>query len=140
MTHRFVEYQPVKGEIDGRRNGSLIAKEPGNAFAYSLNKLQDRGRFFIAPGEEVYEGMVIGESTRADDLTINVTVPKKMTNMRSSGADEKTKLAPPVKFSLEEALEYIGADEYLEVTPESFRMRKILLREAERKRGQKINY
>ncbi len=140
MTHRFVEYQPVKGAIDGRKNGSLIAKEPGNAFAYSLNKLQDRGRFFLAPGEEVYEGMVIGESTRADDLTINVTVPKKMSNMRSSGADEKTRLSPPVKFSLEEALEYIGSDEYLEVTPVTYRMRKILLREAERKRGVKINY
>ncbi|KOH46352.1 gTP-binding protein TypA/BipA [Sunxiuqinia dokdonensis] len=139
MTHRFVEYQPVKGVIEGRKNGSLIAKEPGTTFAYALNKLQDRGRFFIPPGEDVYEGMVIGENTRADDLTINVTQSKKLTNMRASGSDEKTKLAPPIRFSLEEALEYISADEYLEVTPKSFRMRKILLREAERKRGVKIN-
>ena len=140
MTHRFLEYQPIKGEIEGRKNGSLIAKKPGTSFAYALNKLQDRGRFFIAPGDDIYEGMVIGENTRSDDLTINVTQSKKLTNMRASGSDEKTKLAPPVKFSLEEALEYIGSDEYLEVTPKSFRMRKILLREAERKRGQKINY
>ncbi|MGQ8338353.1 translational GTPase TypA [Sunxiuqinia sp. A32] len=140
MTHRFVEYQPIKGDIDGRKNGSLIAKEPGTAFAYALNKLQDRGRFFVAPGEDIYEGMVIGENTRADDLTINVTQSKKLTNMRASGSDEKTRLAPPIKFSLEEALEYIGNDEYLEVTPKSFRMRKILLREAERKRGMKITY
>ncbi len=140
MTHRFVEYQPMKGEIEGRKNGSLIAKEPGTAFAYALNKLQDRGRFFVEPGLDVYEGMVIGENSRSEDLTINVTQSKKLTNMRASGSDEKTKLAPPVKFSLEEALEYIGSDEYLEVTPKSFRMRKILLREAERKRGQKINY
>tara|TARA_R110002050_G_scaffold83395_3_gene178247 strand:- start:405 stop:2270 length:1866 start_codon:yes stop_codon:yes gene_type:complete len=140
MTHRFIEYQPVKGPIEGRKNGSLIAKEPGTTFAYALNKLQDRGRFFIPPGEDVYEGMVIGENTRADDLTINVTQSKKLTNMRASGSDEKTKLAPPVRFSLEEALEYISSDEYLEVTPKSFRMRKILLREAERKRGVKINY
>ena len=140
MTHRFVEYQPVKGEIDGRKNGSLIAKEPGIAFAYALNKLQDRGRFFVAPGEDVYEGMVIGENSRSDDLTINVTQSKKLTNMRASGSDDKVRLAPPVLFSLEEALEYIGNDEYLEVTPKSFRMRKILLREAERKRGEKINY
>lgn len=139
MTHRFIEYQPMRSEIDGRKNGLLIAKEPGTAFAYALNKLQDRGRFFIEPGEQVYEGMVIGENSRSEDLTINVTQSKKLTNMRASGADEKSKLAPPVKFSLEEALEYIGPDEYLEVTPKSFRMRKILLREAERKRGQKIN-
>ncbi|MGV8091126.1 MAG: translational GTPase TypA [Mangrovibacterium sp.] len=139
MTHRFVEYQPLKGEIEGRKNGSLVAKEPGTAFAYALNKLQDRGRFFISPGDEVYEGMVVGESTRSDDLTINVTQSKKLTNMRASGSDEKVKLAPPLIFSLEEALEYINHDEYLEVTPKSFRMRKILLREVERKRGSRIN-
>jgi GTP-binding protein len=139
MTHRFVEYQPLKGEIEGRKNGSLVAKEPGTAFAYALNKLQDRGRFFIPPGDEVYEGMVVGESTRSDDLTINVTQSKKLTNMRASGSDEKVKLAPPLIFSLEEALEYINHDEYLEVTPKSFRMRKILLREVERKRGSRIN-
>ncbi len=139
MTHRFIEYQPLKGEIEGRKNGSLVAKEPGTAFAYALNKLQDRGRFFISPGDEIYEGMVVGESTRADDLTINVTQSKKLTNMRASGSDEKVRLAPPLVFSLEEALEYINHDEYLEVTPKSFRMRKILLREVERKRGTRIN-
>ena len=140
MTHRFIEYQPVKGDIDGRKGGSLIAKEPGMSFAYALNKLQDRGRFFISPGDDVYEGMVVGESTRSDDLTINVTQSKKLTNMRASGSDDKVKLAPPVLFSLEEALEYINDDEYLEVTPKAFRMRKIFLREAERKRGSKITY
>lgn len=138
MTHRFIEYQALKGEIEGRKNGSLVAKEPGIAFAYALNKLQDRGRFFIAPGDEIYEGMVVGESTRSDDLTINVTQSKKLTNMRASGSDEKIRLAPPLVFSLEEALEYINNDEYLEVTPKSFRMRKILLREVERKRGSRI--
>jgi GTP-binding protein len=138
MTHRFIEYQPMKGEIEGRKNGSLVAKEPGTAFAYALNKLQDRGRFFIAPGEEIYEGMVVGESTRADDLTINVTQSKKLTNMRASGSDDKVRLAPPLVFSLEEALEYINNDEYLEVTPKTFRMRKIFLREVERKRGSRI--
>jgi GTP-binding protein len=139
MTHRFIEYQPLKGEIEGRKNGSLVAKEPGIAFAYALNKLQDRGRFFVSPGDEIYEGMVVGESTRADDLTINVTQPKKLTNMRASGSDDKVRLAPPLLFSLEEALEYINNDEYLEVTPKSFRMRKILLREVERKRGSRIS-
>lgn len=138
MTHRFVEYQPMKGQIDGRSNGSLIAKEPGTTFAYALNKLQDRGKFFIAPGAEVYEGMVIGENSRADDIVVNVTQSKKLTNMRSSGADDKVRLAPPIVFSLEEALEYIGGDEYLEVTPESLRMRKIFLKENERKRGGKL--
>lgn len=137
MTHRFIEYQPMKGEIEGRSNGSLIAKEPGATFAYALNKLQDRGRFFIAPGVEVYEGMVIGESNRAGDIVINATASKKLTNMRSSGADDKVKLAPPITFSLEEAMEYIGADEYLEVTPQSLRMRKIFLKEHERKRAGK---
>ncbi len=140
MTHRFIEYQPMKGAIDGRMAGSLIAKEPGNTFAYALNKLQDRGRFFIAPGQDVYEGMVIGENNRGDDITVNVTQSKKLTNMRASGSDDKVRLAPPIIFSLEEALEYISKDEYLEVTPKSLRMRKILLREAERKRGSKINY
>ena len=139
MTHRFIEYQPIKGVIEGRKNGSLIAKEPGIAFAYALNKLQDRGRFFIAPGEEIYEGMVIGESTRGDDLTVNITQSKKLTNMRASGSDDKVRLAPPTNFSLEEALEYINKDEYLEVTPKSFRMRKILLKEMERKRGSRVD-
>ena len=139
MTHRFIEYQPMKGEIEGRKNGSLIAKEPGTAFAYALNKLQDRGRFFISPGDDVYEGMVVGENTRADDITMNVTQSKKLTNMRASGSDDKVRLAPPIIFSLEEALEYINNDEYLEVTPKSLRMRKIFLKEIERKRGGKIN-
>ncbi|MFV0291451.1 MAG: translational GTPase TypA [Mangrovibacterium sp.] len=137
MTHRFIEYQPMKGEIDGRQNGSLIVKEPGETFAYALNKLQDRGRFFIAPGVEVYEGMVIGESNRAGDIVINATASKKLTNMRASGSDDKVKLAPPIVFSLEEAMEYIGADEYLEITPKSLRMRKIYLKEHERKRSGK---
>ncbi len=139
MTHRFVEYQPMKGEIEGRKNGSLVAKEPGIAYAYALNKLQDRGRFFISPGDEIYEGMVVGESTRSDDIVINVTQSKKLTNMRASGSDDKVRLAPPLIFSLEEALEYINNDEYLEVTPKAFRMRKIFLKEIERKRGMKIN-
>ncbi len=139
MTHRFIEYQPMKGEIEGRKNGSLIAKEPGTAFAYALNKLQDRGRFFISPGDDVYEGMVVGENTRADDITMNVTQSKKLTNMRASGSDDKVRLAPPIIFSLEEALEYINNDEYLEVTPKSLRMRKIFLKEIERKRGGRIN-
>ena len=139
MNHRFLEYQPMKGDIEGRKNGSLIAKETGTSFAYALNKLQDRGRFFIAPGEEVYEGMVIGENSRGDDITVNITQSKKLTNMRASGSDDKVKLAPPIVFSLEEALEYIGKDEYLEVTPKSLRMRKILLKETERKRGTRVS-
>ncbi len=137
MTHRFIEYQPMKGEIEGRTNGSLIVKEPGSTFAYALNKLQDRGRFFVAPGAEVYEGMVIGESNRAGDIVMNVTASKKLTNMRASGSDDKVRLAPPIVFSLEEAMEYIGADEYLEVTPKSLRMRKIFLKEHDRKRSSK---
>jgi GTP-binding protein len=138
MTHRFKEFQPHKGEIPGRINGSLISMEKGKSIPYSINNLQDRGRFFIEAGEEIYEGQVIGENSRANDLTINVTKTKKLTNMRSSGADDKARLVPPRKFTLEEALEYIQADEYVEVTPNSLRLRKILLREAERKRGEKI--
>lgn len=135
MNHRFVEYQPYKGEIVGRINGSLISMEKGTAIPYSLDKLQDRGKFFIAPGEEVYTGQVIGENTRAEDIVINVTKTKKLTNMRASGSDEKVKIAPPVKFSLEEALEYIQKDEYVEVTPKSIRLRKIYLDENERKKN-----
>lgn len=138
ITHRFLEFQPFKGEIPARLNGSLISLEQGKAIAYSLDKLQDRGKFFVSPMDEIYEGQVIGENTRADDLTLNVTKMKKMSNMRSSGADDKTKLAPAIKFSLEEALEYIQKDEYVEVTPESIRLRKILLKETERKRGGKF--
>jgi len=135
INHRFLEYQPWKGDIEGRKNGSLIAKEPGTTFAYALNKLQDRGRFFVGAGVSVYEGMIIGENNRTDDITVNVTQSKKLTNMRAAGTDEKTHLFPPIQFSLEEAMEYIKDDEYLEVTPKSLRMRKILLHETERKRN-----
>ncbi len=134
VTHRFKEYQPYKGEIPGRINGSLIVMEQGEAIAYSLHNLQDRGKFFINPGEEVYEGQVIGENNRNGDLVINVTKTKKLTNMRASGSDEKMKIAPPLKHTLEEALEYIQSDEYVEVTPKSIRLRKIYLTENERKR------
>jgi GTP-binding protein len=134
VTHRFKEYQPYKGEIAGRINGSLIVMEQGEAIAYSLHNLQDRGKFFINPGEEVYEGQVIGEHSRSGDLVINVTKTKKLTNMRASGSDEKMKIAPPLKHTLEEALEYIQSDEYVEVTPKSIRLRKIYLNESERKR------
>lgn len=135
MTHRFIEYQPYKGEIAGRNNGSLISMENGKAIPYSIDKLQDRGRFFVDPNEEVYEGQVIGENSRSDDMTVNVTKTKKLTNVRSSGADDKAKITPAIKFSLEEALEYIQKDEYVEVTPKSIRLRKILLKEHERKRS-----
>lgn len=134
VTHRFKEYQPYKGEIAGRDSGSLIVMEQGEAIAYSLHNLQDRGKFFIEPGDPVYEGQVIGEHSRGGDLVINVTKTKKLTNMRASGSDEKMRIAPSVKFSLEEALEYIQSDEYVEVTPKSIRLRKIYLNENERKR------
>ena len=134
MAHRFLEYQPWKGEIERRQNGSIIAMETGMAFAYALNNLQSRGRFFIAPGEEVYAGKVVGEHTKENDLVVNVTKSKKLTNMRASGSDEKVSLAPPVVFSLEDALEYIKGDEYVEITPHYMRMRKIILDETERKR------
>jgi GTP-binding protein len=137
MSHRFKEYQPMRGEIPGRNNGSLISMENGTAVAYSLNNLQDRGRFFIEPMEEVYEGQVIGEHSRDNDLVVNVTKTKALTNMRASGTDDKAKLAPPIKFSLEEALEYIQADEYVEVTPKSLRLRKIYRNENDRKRFSK---
>ncbi|WP_340063494.1 translational GTPase TypA [Ascidiimonas aurantiaca] len=137
MNHRFLEYQPYKGDIPGRINGSLISMEKGTAIPYSLDKLQERGKFFIHPGEEIYTGQVIGENTRGDDMVVNVTKTKKLTNIRSAGADDKVKLAPPIKFSLEEALEYIQKDEYVEVTPKSLRLRKIYLDENERKRKEK---
>lgn len=139
MNHRFIEYQPFKGPIEIRNNGSLVALETGAAFAYSIWKLQDRGSFFIDPGQEVYEGQVIGENSRADDLTINVCKSKKLTNVRASGSDEKARIITPIKFSLEEALEYINSDELVEVTPQSIRMRKIYLKEHERKRTAKNN-
>ena len=138
MSHRFKEYQPYKGEIPERNNGSLIALEGGTSIPFSMNNLQDRGKFFIHPGEAIYEGQVIGENSRENDLVVNVTKTKKLSNMRSSGADEKVKLAPPIVFSLEEALEYIQGDELVEVTPQSIRLRKIFLKEVERKRGKKI--
>ncbi len=137
MTHRFLEYQPYKGEIPGRQNGSLISLEMGTSIPFSLNNLQERGKFFIHPNENIYEGQVIGENSRAGDLCVNVTKTKKLTNMRSSGADDKVRLAPPKVFSLEECLEYIQSDEYVEVTPESLRIRKILLKETDRKRAGK---
>ncbi len=139
MSHRFVAYEPFKGEVPGRINGSLISLETGKSIPYSLNNLQDRGIFFVGPNEEIYEGQVIGQNNRPDDITVNITKTKKLSNMRASGSDEKMNLAPPVKFSLEEALEYIQSDEYVEVTPKSVRIRKILLKEAERKRGRKLS-
>jgi GTP-binding protein len=136
MNHRFIEYSPYKGEIPGRINGSLISMEKGSAIPYSLDKLQERGKFFIAPNEEIYTGQVIGENSRQDDLVVNVTKTKKLSNVRAAGSDDKVKLAPPIKFSLEEALEYIQKDEYVEVTPTALRLRKIFLDENERKRRQ----
>ena len=137
MSHRFKEYQPMRGEIPGRLNGSLICMEHGNAVAYSISNLQDRGKFFVESMDEVYEGQVIGEHSRDNDLVVNVTKTKQLTNMRASGTDAKTVMAPPIRFTLEEALEYIGADEYVEVTPKSIRLRKIYLNEGERKRNAK---
>ncbi|MBO8446378.1 MAG: translational GTPase TypA [Bacteroidetes bacterium] len=135
MAHRFIKYAPFKGKIERRTNGSIIAMESGTAFAYALDKLQDRGKFFINPQEEVYGGQVVGEHCKEGDLTVNVTKSKKLTNMRASGSDEKAKIAPPVILSLEEALEFIKEDEYVEVTPKSMRLRKILLDENDRKRA-----
>ena len=137
MAHRFKEYQPHKGEIERRTNGSMIAMESGTAFAYAIDKLQDRGKFFIFPQDEVYAGQVVGEHSHDNDLVINVTKSKKLTNMRASGSDDKVRLIPPVQFSLEEALEYIKEDEYVEVTPKAMRMRKVILDEIERKRANK---
>ena len=135
MAHRFKDYQPYKGEIVRRTNGSMIALESGTAFAYAIDHLQDRGRFFISPQDEVYAGQVVGEHVHDNDLVVNVTKAKQLTNMRASGADEKARIVPPVIFSLEEALEYIKEDEYVEVTPKSMRMRKITLDHLERKRA-----
>ena len=135
MAHRFLEYQPWKGDIERRTNGSLIAMEAGTAYAYAIDKLQDRGRFFIFPQEEVYAGQVVGENAKDNDIVVNVTKSKKLTNMRASGADDKARIVPPVVFSLEESLEYIKEDEYVEVTPHHLRLRKIILDELERKRA-----
>ena len=137
MAHRFKCYQPYKGEIERRSNGSMIAMESGTAFAYAIDKLQDRGKFFIYPQDEVYAGQVVGEHVHENDLVIYVTKSKKLTNMRASGSDDKARIIPPVVFSLEEALEYIKEDEYVEVTPKSMRMRKVILDETERKRANK---
>lgn len=134
MNHRFDAYEPFKGEIPGRQNGSLISGEKGEAIPHSIDRLQDRGSFFVNPGEDIYMGQVIGENNRAGDLVINITKTKKLSNMRSSGADDKVRIAPARKFSLEEALEYIMADELVEVTPQSIRLRKIYLDEVDRKR------
>ena len=138
MAHCFEEYQPYKGDIERRVNGSMVAMESGTAFAYAIDKLQERGRFFINPQDEVYAGQVVGEHVHDNDLVINVTKSKKLTNMRASGSDDKVRIVPPVVFSLEEALEYIKEDEYVEVTPKSMRMRKIILDEIERKRANKV--
>ena len=135
MTHRFFEYQPLKGGIPERLNGSLVSMENGKAIPYSIDKLQDRGKFFVDPGEDIYEGQVIGENTRQDDMVVNITKTKKLSNVRSSGADDKARIVPAIKFSLEEALEYIQKDEYVEVTPSHLRLRKIYLKEVDRKRN-----
>ena len=137
MAHRFKEYQPYKGEIVRRMNGSMIAMETGTAYAYSIDKLQDRGKFFIDPGEEVYGGQVVGEHVHDNDLVINVTKAKQLTNVRASGSDEKARVIPKVVMSLEECLEYIKGDELVEVTPKSIRMRKITLDHLARKRSNK---
>ena len=134
VAHRYKEYQPFKGEIERRNNGSLVSLETGEAIAYSMNKLLDRGRFFVEPGEEIYGGQVVGEHTRERDLNVNICKTKKLTNVRAAGSDEKIILPPAIKFSLEEALEYIQEDELLEVTPHFMRIRKILLDPLDRKR------
>jgi len=137
ISHRFSGYEPWKGELVRKRNGALIAMESGTSISYSIDKLQDRGKFFIDPMEPIYMGQVIGEHTKQDDLVVNVIKTKKLTNMRASGSDDKVSITPAIKFSLEESLEYVGADEYVEVTPKSIRLRKILLAEFERKREKK---
>ena len=137
MTHRLKDFEPWVGEIEMRTNGSIISGETGTAYAYSIDKLQDRGRFFISPMDQVYEGQVIGEHTRQNDITVNVTKSKQLTNMRASGSDDKAVIVPPKIFTLEEALEYIQDDEYVEVTPHAMRLRKILLNENDRKRAAK---
>jgi len=137
MSHRFLEFQPWKGEIQKRINGSLIAHDGGQALAYAIDRLQDRGNFFIAPGDKIYEGQIVGENARGADLVVNLIKGKKLTNMRAAGSDDKSRIAPPIKFSLEEALEYIKEDEYVEITPTFLRLRKIHLKENERKKQSK---
>ena len=135
IASRLKGYEPWKGEIKERVSGALVAMETGTAIAYAINKLQDRGIFFTKPGDEIYQGQVVGENNRSGDIVVNLTKTKKLTNMRASGSDEKVKLAPPVIFSLEEAMEYIMDDEYVEVTPKNIRLRKVRLLEHERKRA-----
>jgi GTP-binding protein len=135
MAHRFIGFEPYKGVIPGRINGSLVSMETGQTTAYSIDKLQDRGVFFVDPGEEVYEGMVLGEHSRPGDLVVNLVKGKALTNMRASGKDDTARIAPKRLFSLEESMEYIQDDEYIEITPKSIRMRKIFLREMDRKRS-----
>ncbi|MGA0987768.1 MAG: translational GTPase TypA, partial [Flavobacteriaceae bacterium] len=135
MSHRFIEYQPFKGNIPGRINGSLVSLENGTAIPYSIDKIQERGVFFIDPGEDIYEGQVIGENSRADDMGVNVTKTKKLSNVRASGTDDKVKIVPAIKFSLEQELEYIKKDELVEVTPNHIRLRKVYLKETDRKRA-----
>lgn len=137
MAHRFTQFSPWKGELPGRINGTLISMETGTAIAYALDKLQDRGTFFVEPGDPIYEGQIVGENTRSTDMAVNLTKTKKLSNVRASGTDDKVKLPPAVKFSLEEAMEYIEEDEYVEVTPQSIRLRKIYLDENDRKRNEK---
>ena len=137
MAHRFKGYEPWKGELPTRLAGVLIAHETGTVIPYAVDKLQDRGHFFVAPGEDVYGGQVVGEHVRQNDLEVNVIRTKKLTNMRAAGSDDKMRIAPPVRFSLEECLEYIQHDEYVEITPENIRMRKILLNESDRRRASK---
>lgn len=137
MSHRFIEFQPWKGDLPPRHSGALIAMETGQTYPYAIDKLQDRGRFFIEPGDEVYAGQVIGEHIRQDDLVVNVCKSKKLSNMRAAGSDEKMRIAPAIKLSLEEYMEFIAEDEYLEITPKSLRLRKIILNELERKRATK---
>ena len=135
MAHRYKEYQPYKGDIDRRQSGSMIALEDGTVYAYALDKLQDRGRFFVSPQDQVYAGQIVGEHVHENDLVVNVTKAKQLTNVRASGTDEKAHIIPPTIFSLEEALEWIKQDEYVEVTPKSIRMRKVILNHLERKRA-----
>jgi len=135
IAHRFLEFQPWKGDLERRQNGSIIVMETGTAIAYALNNLQSRGRFFVVPGDDIYAGQVVGENSKEGDLVVNLTKTKKLTNVRASGTDDKIVLAPPLLFSLEDALEYIKVDEYVEITPNHMRMRKIILDETERKRA-----
>ena len=137
MAHRFKAFEPWKGNIPGRISGVLISKEKGPAVAFSMDKLQDRGSFFVEPGDEVYTGQITGQHIRPDDLVINICTEKKLTNMRATGSEDKMRIAPKIKFSLEEAMEYIQGDEYVEITPKHIRMRKIYLDENERKRKEK---